>query len=104
MLAFGMPDRFTTSQVDALAALARLELDDAERELFARQIGDLLEYANQVQRIDTSGVPPTASVVTTHAADRTDAVQASLDRQAALANAPDGAPDAGLFRVPRVLG
>jgi aspartyl-tRNA(Asn)/glutamyl-tRNA(Gln) amidotransferase subunit C len=99
-----MPARFSTSEVDRIAALARLELDDAERELFAKQLGDILEYAVQVQRIDTSGVPPTASVVTTHAADRDDVVVPSLDRTAALANAPDAARDAGLFRVPRVIG
>ena len=99
-----MPARFTTAQVDQIAALARLELEDAERELYARQLGDILEYANQVQRIDTSGVPPTASVVTRHAADRADAVTPSLDRKAALANAPDAESDAGLFRVPRVIG
>lgn len=104
MLAFAMPSRFSLSQVDAIAALARLELTDNERELFARQLGDILEYAVQVQRIDTSGVPPTASVVARHAADRQDAVVPSLDRKAALANAPDAAPDAGLFRVPRVIG
>ena len=98
-----MPARLSISDVDAIAALARLELDDAERELFARQLGDILEYAVQVQRIDTSGVPPTASVVTGHA-DRADAVAPSLDRKAALANAPDAARDAGLFRVPRVIG
>ncbi len=84
--------------------LARLELDDREIELFAQQLGDILEYANQVQQIDTTGVPPTASVVTGHAADRPDVVAPSLDRRAALANAPDAAPDAGLFRVPRVIG
>ena len=99
-----MPARFTTSQVDAIAALARLELTDDERELFARQLGDILEYAVQVQQIDTSGVPPTASVVASHAADRQDTIAPSLDRQAALTNAPDGAPGAGLFRVPRVIG
>jgi aspartyl-tRNA(Asn)/glutamyl-tRNA(Gln) amidotransferase subunit C len=57
-----------------------------------------------VQRIDTTGVPPTASVVTRHAADRPDNVTPSLERAAALANAPDREPGAGLFRVPRVIG
>jgi aspartyl-tRNA(Asn)/glutamyl-tRNA(Gln) amidotransferase subunit C len=99
-----MSGRFSTAEVDRIAALARLELDDAERDLFAKQLGDILEYAVQVQRIDTSGVPPTATVVTTHAADREDIVAGSLDRTSALANAPDAAPDAGLFRVPRVIG
>lgn len=99
-----MPARFTRSEVEAIAALARLELDESELDLFARQLGDILEYANQVQGIDTTGVPPTASVVTRHGADRPDEVTPSLERAAALANAPDSARDAGLFKVPRVIG
>jgi aspartyl-tRNA(Asn)/glutamyl-tRNA(Gln) amidotransferase subunit C len=94
---------FTRADVEAIAALARLELDESELELFARQLGDILEYANQVQRIDTTGVAPTASVVTRGAAQRLDEVIPSLDRREALANAPDPAPDTGLFKVPRVL-
>jgi aspartyl-tRNA(Asn)/glutamyl-tRNA(Gln) amidotransferase subunit C len=99
-----MPGGLTRSEVEAIAALARLELEDCEIDLFARQLGDILEYANQVQRIDTTGVPPTANVMTRHAADRQDIVVPSLERTEALANAPDAASDAGLFRVPRVIG
>lgn len=99
-----MPARFTRSDVEAIAALANLELDERELELFARQLGDILEYANQVQQIDTTGVPPTASVLTRHLADRADEVRPSLDRAEALMNAPDADPDARLFRVPRVIG
>ena len=95
---------FTREQVAHVAMLARLELTDAEIDLFARQLGDILEYANQVQQIDTTGVPPTASVAASHAADREDEVTPSLDRNAALANAPDPAASAGLFKVPRVIG
>ncbi len=57
-----MPAEFTRAQVEAVAALANLELDEHEIDLFARQLGDILAYANQVQQIDTTGVPPTASV------------------------------------------
>jgi aspartyl-tRNA(Asn)/glutamyl-tRNA(Gln) amidotransferase subunit C len=99
-----MPVGFTRAQVEAVAALANLELDDAEIELFAKQLGDILEYATQVQNIDTTGVPPTASVVTRHSADRTDVVRPSLDRDEALANAPEASARAGLFKVPRVIG
>jgi aspartyl-tRNA(Asn)/glutamyl-tRNA(Gln) amidotransferase subunit C len=99
-----MPAGFSRSQVEAVAALANLELDDQEIELFARQLGDILDYANQVQSIDTTGVPPTASVAIRHSADRADVVLPSLDRTDALANAPDGSPEAGLFKVPRVIG
>jgi aspartyl-tRNA(Asn)/glutamyl-tRNA(Gln) amidotransferase subunit C len=99
-----MTNGFSRAQVEAVAALANLELSDSEIELFAKQLGDILEYANQVQNIDTTGVPPTASVVTRHSADRPDEVTASLDRSEALSNAPDASLHAGLFKVPRVIG
>ena len=99
-----MSSGFTREQVEAIAALANLELSESEIDLFARQLGDILAYADEVQRIDTTGVAPTASVVTRHEADRPDAVAPCLDRDEALANAPDAAIDAGLFRVPRVIG
>ena len=99
-----MPSRFTPDEVAAIAALANLELDASEIEVFARQLGDILAYADQVRQLDTTGVPPTATVVARLAADRTDEVRPSLDRDDALANAPDGALDAGFFRVPRVIG
>jgi aspartyl-tRNA(Asn)/glutamyl-tRNA(Gln) amidotransferase subunit C len=102
MLASGMPPGFTRDQVAAIAALANLELDPVEMDLFARQLGDILAYADQVQQIDTTGVPPTTSVMTRHSADRPDEVRPSLDREEALANAPDAAH--GLFKVPRVMG
>jgi aspartyl-tRNA(Asn)/glutamyl-tRNA(Gln) amidotransferase subunit C len=95
---------FSRAQVEAVAALANLELDDQEIELFGRQLADILEYATQVQGIDTTGVPPTASVVTRHSVDRADDVRPSLDRAEALANAPDASLHAGLFKVPRVIG
>jgi aspartyl-tRNA(Asn)/glutamyl-tRNA(Gln) amidotransferase subunit C len=98
-----MPAGFSRSQVEAVAALAHLELNESEIELFARQLGNILDYANQVQQIDTTGVPPTASVMT-DVAERDDVVRPSLERVEALANAPDGNVDAGLFKVPRVIG
>jgi aspartyl-tRNA(Asn)/glutamyl-tRNA(Gln) amidotransferase subunit C len=104
MLASGMPAGFTRDQIAAIAALAHLELDASEIDLFARQLGEILAYAEVVQQIDTSGVPPTASVGPHHAADRVDEVVASLDRDEVLAQAPDPAVDAGFFRVPRVIG
>ncbi len=95
---------FTRAEVERIAALAHLELTDAEADHYARQLGDILAYAEQVQKIDTTGVPPTASVLGREASDRVDAVHASLSTADALANAPDANPDAGLFKVPRVIG
>jgi aspartyl-tRNA(Asn)/glutamyl-tRNA(Gln) amidotransferase subunit C len=94
---------FTRAEVEAIASLAQLELDERELDLFGRQLGEILAYVDQLQRIDTAGVPPTASVVSAHAPGRDDEVRPSLDRRAAIANAPDPAREAGLFRVPRVI-
>jgi aspartyl-tRNA(Asn)/glutamyl-tRNA(Gln) amidotransferase subunit C len=99
-----MPAGFTRDHVAAVAALAHLELNDAELDLFARQLADILAYADAVLQVDTTGVPPTATVVGRHVADRADEVRASLDRDEALASAPDPALDAGFFKVPRVIG
>jgi aspartyl-tRNA(Asn)/glutamyl-tRNA(Gln) amidotransferase subunit C len=99
-----MPARFTRDDVRAIARLASLRLSDSELDLFARQLGQILEYAERVQQVDTSGVPPTASVVTRHAADRADVERECLPRNEALAQAPDRSPGGDFFRVPRVLG
>jgi aspartyl-tRNA(Asn)/glutamyl-tRNA(Gln) amidotransferase subunit C len=98
-----MSTGFTREEIEALAVLAHLQLGDAEVERLGRELGAFLEYARQVQRIDTTGVPPTSSVSVSLERDREDRVQPSLDRAEALSNAPDAAVNAGFFRVPRVL-
>ena len=70
MLAFGMPAGFTRDQIAAIAALAHLDLDAAEIDLFARQLGEIFEYAEVVQQLDTTGVQPTSSVAGAHLSDR----------------------------------
>ena len=104
MVAFGMPERLSRDDVDRIATLARLELSDAEKDLFVRQLTDVLEYAEQIQAIDTTGVPPTSHVLSSVPVDRADEPQAGLTNAEALTNAPDGSPQTGLFRVPRVIG
>jgi aspartyl-tRNA(Asn)/glutamyl-tRNA(Gln) amidotransferase subunit C len=99
-----MPHEFTPADVTAIAALANLELDPDEIAMFARQLGEILAYADEVQQVDTRSVPPTAGVLARYPADRADEVRPSLDPEAALANAPDPAVGAWLFRVPRVIG
>jgi len=94
----------TVADVERIAALAHLELTDEEKQLFTRQLADILSYAEQLQAIDTTGVPATAHVHTPQGVERPDEPRPSLTPADAIANAPDGAPDAGLFRVPRVIG
>ena len=101
------------AEVERIAALAHLELTADETQLFARQLADILDYAKQLQAVDTSGVAATAHVIATRR-ERADEPRPSLPVPDVVANAPDaivlsrdgdsGAADAGLFRVPRVIG
>jgi aspartyl-tRNA(Asn)/glutamyl-tRNA(Gln) amidotransferase subunit C len=99
-----MPTTLTIADVERIAALAQLELTDEEKHLFTKQLAEILHYAEQVQGVDTGGVPPTDHVNSSDRAERDDEPRPSLAVEEAIANAPDGAPGAGLFRVPRVIG
>jgi aspartyl-tRNA(Asn)/glutamyl-tRNA(Gln) amidotransferase subunit C len=101
-----MPSPFSIDEVAAIAALAHLDLDPAELELYARQLRNILAHVEEVQQIDTTGVPPTAHVVGCQPSERVDEVSPSLDTQEALANAPergDSPRGGGFFKVPRVI-
>src|SRR6476469_4141294 len=90
----GMSTDLSTADVERVAALAHLELTDAEKQLFTRQLADVLHYAEQIQALDTAGVPATAHVNPTEH-ERDDTLLPSLPVEEAIANAPDAAPDAG---------
>lgn len=98
-----MSTPLTVADVERIAALAHLELTSEEKQIFTRQLADILSYAEQLQAIDTKGVAATAHV-NAHEAERDDQLRPCLPVADALRNAPDGAPEAGLFRVPRVIG
>jgi aspartyl-tRNA(Asn)/glutamyl-tRNA(Gln) amidotransferase subunit C len=99
-----MASALTIADVERIAALSQLELTADEKVLFTRQLADILAYAEQVQAIETGDVPATAHVHAQDGIERADEVRDSLSVAEALANAPDPALEAGLFRVPRVIG
>jgi aspartyl-tRNA(Asn)/glutamyl-tRNA(Gln) amidotransferase subunit C len=99
-----MPAHFTPDDVDQIAELARLKLTAEERALFAKQLADILAYAEQVQEVDTRGIPPTSHAFASPESLREDQERPGLNRDDALAAAPDANGEAGLFRVPRVIG
>jgi aspartyl-tRNA(Asn)/glutamyl-tRNA(Gln) amidotransferase subunit C len=93
--------RATVATVDHVARLAHLSLTEQERVLFARQLDQILAYAESIQALDTSKVEPMSHALSTGSL-RDDAPRESLPRERVLLAAPD--PADGLFRVPRVLG
>jgi aspartyl-tRNA(Asn)/glutamyl-tRNA(Gln) amidotransferase subunit C len=101
-----MAGNLTRTDVERIAALARLDLSEDELTLFAHQLADILAYAEQLQQVDTSGVPPTAHIAVPSALGpwREDEPRPSLDRDVLLSQAPDADGVKGLLKVPRVLG
>lgn len=91
----------TIETVEQVARLARLSLTADEKQLFARQLDQILAYAQSIQGLDVSSVPPMSHAATSEIF-REDQEAPGLDRTTALGAAPD-AGDA-LFRVPKVLG
>ncbi|CAN5751694.1 Asp-tRNA(Asn)/Glu-tRNA(Gln) amidotransferase subunit GatC [soil metagenome] len=87
--------------VDYVARLARLDLDEEERERMGAELTHILEHAAKIQALDLAGVEPTSHAVPLHNALREDEVRSSLSQEQALANAPD--KEGGRFKVPRIL-
>jgi aspartyl-tRNA(Asn)/glutamyl-tRNA(Gln) amidotransferase subunit C len=93
--------RLTPEEVEHVALLARLKLTAAERERLTTQLNSILEHFEQLQQIDTNGVPPMSHAVPMSNVLREDEPAHSLAPGEALGNAPDQARDC--FRVPRVI-
>lgn len=93
--------RISKAEVLKVAHLARLAIDDAEAELFAHQLADVLEHARDIEELDVSSVPPAAHPLAISNVMREDEPHACLDRAELMAEAP--ATDGRYFVVPRIL-
>jgi aspartyl-tRNA(Asn)/glutamyl-tRNA(Gln) amidotransferase subunit C len=91
----------TLEQVRHIARLARLRLTPEEERRYAEQLSAILDYAERLQRVDLTDVPPTAGVQDLRAPLRPDVSRPPLPRERALANAVS--TDAGMFLVPPIL-
>lgn len=91
----------TREQVEHIAELAKLQLTDEEIEQFQRQLSDILAHFEQLNKLDTSDIPPTATVLPLRNVMREDEPHRTLTREQILANAPDA--EDGQFRVKAVL-
>ena len=93
--------KISREEVETIAELAKLTLTDDEKLMFQEQLSSVLEYAEMLQQLDTSGIPPTTSAIPLNNVMRPDARRLSLDNEDALYNAPDA--DDRSFRVKAVL-
>ena len=94
--------KITKDQVLYVADLARLDLDDASIDQFAGQIGTILDYVDKLNEVDTDGIRPTSHAISLTNVFREDQHNEHLEREQALANAPE--KEDGNFIVPKVVG
>lgn len=93
----------TREDVAHLAHLARLEVTEAELDLYVGQLSVILDSVAAVGEVAASeDIEPTTHAVPLTNVYREDVVRPGLSQQAALAGAP--AAQDGRFRVPQILG
>lgn len=96
-----MSVELSAEQVRKIADLARLELTEEEITLYAGQLSDILNYFRLLQEVDTSHIPPTASVLPVSNVFRADQAGETLPLLESLRNAAD--TDGEQFRVGAIL-
>ncbi|MBS7247573.1 MAG: Asp-tRNA(Asn)/Glu-tRNA(Gln) amidotransferase subunit GatC [Candidatus Jordarchaeales archaeon] len=91
----------TKEVVEHVAWLARIKLSEEEKEKFARQLSEILEYFNVISKVDTSSVEPTFHVLELHNVFRDDEERESLPQEVALKSARES--EDGFVKAPKIL-
>ncbi len=92
----------TRQDVEKVSLLARLLLSEEELDRMTEQMGQIVAYVESLAELDTENVAPMAHALDIHNVFAADELRPSLDRAAALANAPHH--DREFYLVPAVLG
>jgi len=90
-----------TKTVEKVGRLARIHTTDEQREALAPQLGNIINFVEQLAEVDTDNVEPLASPVEMNATLRADEVTDGGYPDAVLANAPETLE--GFFAVPKVV-
>ena len=93
--------QITKADVEYVASLAQLSLDEDVKERLVKEMGDILGYIDQLNGLDTEGIEPTMHALSMVNVFREDEEAGSISREEALANAPEA--DGEYFLVPKIL-
>ena len=93
--------KVTKEDLQNVAVLSRLVIAEEQEEKYLGQLDKILTYMDNLSALDTKDVKPTTYALPMQNVFREDVVKESLDREAALANAP--LKEDGYFKVPKVL-
>jgi aspartyl-tRNA(Asn)/glutamyl-tRNA(Gln) amidotransferase subunit C len=86
--------------VKEIAVLARLDLSQAETEMFVSQFKDILDYVSILNQVDTDNVPPAYLFSANQNQPREDVIEASVPTNEFISNAPQAKDD--YVVIPRV--
>ena len=87
--------------VQYVAKLARLEVADAEVAKYTQQLANILEYVEQLNKLDTSKIEPMTHVLDLKNVFRPDELRPSLTQGEVLSNGPE--IQSGHFKVPKIM-
>ncbi|MCD8053763.1 MAG: Asp-tRNA(Asn)/Glu-tRNA(Gln) amidotransferase subunit GatC [Lachnospiraceae bacterium] len=96
-----MANIITDETIDYVGILAKLELSPEEKERAKKDMAEMLDYIDQLNELDTSGVEPMSHVFPVQNVFREDEVRNGDQREKVLSNAPE--EHEGQFVVPRTV-
>ena len=93
--------KISTDEVEKIAHLARLEIDDLQKEKIAAQLSDILHYIDKLKDVNVEGVKPSSGAAVMNNVLREDELKASPGPLVTLFNAP--LRDEDFYIVPSVV-
>ncbi|MBI4650294.1 Asp-tRNA(Asn)/Glu-tRNA(Gln) amidotransferase subunit GatC [Candidatus Desantisbacteria bacterium] len=91
----------TINETEKIARLARLEINEDEKEIFTKQLTDILKYIEKLNNLNTDNITPTAHILPITNVYREDNPESSLPQEKVLVLAPE--KEKGCFKVPKVI-
>ena len=96
-----MAERITDETMEYVEILAKLELTEKERAQAKADMSRMLDYIDQLNELDTSGVEPMTQIFPVHNVFREDEERDEWSREEILENAPKQKD--GFFQVPKTV-
>ncbi|MCF8091089.1 MAG: Asp-tRNA(Asn)/Glu-tRNA(Gln) amidotransferase subunit GatC [Desulfotignum sp.] len=93
--------KISEQEVENIAHLARLEIDDQSKQSICEQLSSILDYMDKLAHVDVTGVKPASGAAFMHNVLREDVPHPAPGPDVTLANAPQ--KDADYYLVPRVV-
>ncbi|RDU23748.1 Asp-tRNA(Asn)/Glu-tRNA(Gln) amidotransferase subunit GatC [Anaerosacchariphilus polymeriproducens] len=96
-----MANKISDETIEYVSILSKLKLTDKEKKQAKKEIGNMLDYFDKLNELDTTGVEPMSHVFPINNVFREDVIKNEDQREDILKNAP-GVKD-GMFKVPRTV-